>query len=259
MHPVLFEIHGWPVYSYGVLLAAAYLAGLQLAVVRAKHRGVDPARIMDLGIYLIIAALVGAKLMLLVVDFKYFWAQPREIFSLVRAGGVFYGALIAAFLVPLVLVRRYRLSISKTGDFMAPGIALGHVIGRFGCLMAGCCYGKPTTVPWGITFTNPLAAINVGTPLDIPLHPTQLYDAGAELIILIVLLVTERKGRTFPGRTLWLYLFLYAVSRFIIEFYRGDERGVVFGSISTSQFVSAIIVPLSLVMLWRLRSKSVAS
>src|SRR5438067_421309 len=111
MHPILFEIKGWPVYSYGVLLAAAYLVGLQMAVIRARHRGVDPARVMDLGIYLIIAALVGAKLMLLVVDFDYFRHQPREVLSLVRAGGVFYGGLIAAFFVALWLVRRYKLPV----------------------------------------------------------------------------------------------------------------------------------------------------
>src|SRR6188508_2673183 len=111
MHPILFEIGSWPVYSYGVLLALAYLAGLQLAVVRARHRGVDAARIMDLGIYLIIAALVGAKLMLVAVDFNYFKSQPRELLSLVRAGGVFYGGLIFAFLTAIWLVRRYKLSL----------------------------------------------------------------------------------------------------------------------------------------------------
>ena len=98
-------------------------------------------------------------------------------------------------------------------------IALGHVTGRLGCFAAGCCYGKPTNVPWAVIFTNPLAAANVGTPLGIPLHPTQLYESGAELLILIVLLATERRGRPFPGRTFWLYMILYAISRYIIEFY----------------------------------------
>jgi phosphatidylglycerol:prolipoprotein diacylglycerol transferase len=130
----------------------------------------------------------------------------------------------------------------------APGIALGHVIGRFGCLFAGCCYGKPTGLPWGITFTDPFAAANVGTPLGVPLHPTQLYEAGAEFLILMTLLGTERKGRPFPGRTFWLYILLYAVSRFIIEFFRGDPRGAV-GTFSTSQFISILLVPLSIVML----------
>ena len=101
---------------------------------------------------------------------------------------------------------------------------------------------------FAITFHDPFAASNVGTPLDRPLHPTQLYEAGAELLILIVLLLTERKGRPFPGRTFWLYMLLYAISRFIIEFFRGDERGTV-GIFSTSQFISLILAPLAVVML----------
>lgn len=252
MYPILFEIGGWPVYSYGVLLAAAYLAGLQLAVVRARRAGLDPAKVMDLGIYLIIAALVGAKLMLIVVDFDYFRERPRELLSLVRAGGVFYGGLIGSVAVGLWLVRRYRLPVWSAADVYAPGIALGHVVGRLGCLLAGCCYGRPTDRPWGITFTDPVAAANVGTPLGTPLHPTQLYDAGAELLILALLLAFERRGRPFAGRTFWLYMLLYAISRFIVEIFRGDDRGMVMG-LSTSQFVSLLMLPLALVMLLRLR------
>jgi phosphatidylglycerol:prolipoprotein diacylglycerol transferase len=135
-----------------------------------------------------------------------------------------------------------------TCDVFAPGIALGHVTGRLGCFAAGCCYGKPTDVPWAVIFTNPLAAANVGTPLGIPLHPTQLYEAGAELLILVLLLATEKKGRPFAGRTFWLYMLVYAVSRFVIEMYRGDPRGELWG-FSTSQIISFVLAPLSLVML----------
>jgi phosphatidylglycerol:prolipoprotein diacylglycerol transferase len=254
MHPILFEIGNWPVYSYGVLLALAYLAGLQMAVVRARHRQIDATKVMDLGIYLIIAALIGAKLMLVAVDFDYFRNQPRELLSLVRAGGVFYGGLLAALAVGLWLVGRYKLDAWTVADLAAPGIALGHVVGRLGCLLAGCCYGRPTDVAWAITFTNPAAATNVGTPLNTPLHPTQIYDAGAELLIMLLLLVTERRGRPFAGRTFWLYMVLYAISRYIVEIYRGDERGMIAG-FSTSQFVSILLVPLSVIMLLRLRQR----
>ena len=252
MHPILFEIGNWPVYAYGVLLAAAYLAGLQLAVVRARRVGLDGTRVMDLGIYLIIAALVGAKLMLIAVDFNYFRSNPKEMLSLVRAGGVFYGGLILSTIVGLLLVRRYKLPVWKVADVYAPGIALGHVIGRLGCLMAGCCFGRPTDKPWGITFTDQAAQANAGTPLGEPLHPTQLYDAGAELAILIFLLVFERRGKPFAGRTFWMYMLLYSISRFIVEIYRGDSRGTMAG-MSTSQFVSLLIIPTALVMLLRLR------
>ena len=255
MHPILFSLP-WSiprfgpitVYTYGVLLAAAYLLGLQFAMVRARKRNLDATRVMDLGIYIIISALIGAKLLLLVTDFQIFRNNPAELFSLFRSGGVFYGGLILAVAVALVYIRRVGLPLWTTTDVFAPGIALGHVVGRFGCFFAGCCYGKPTTLPWAITFTDPFAAANVGTPLNVPLHPTQLYEAGAELLILGVLLLTERKGRTFAGRTFWLYMLLYAVSRFVIEFYRGDERGAV-GIFSTSQFISVILAPLAVGML----------
>ena len=258
MFPELFSIGPVTVYSYGVLLAVSYLLGLRLAMWRAKKRGLDSNRILDLGIYIIIAALVGAKLLLLVVDYDQFRRSPGELLSLARSGGVFYGGLITAVGVAFWYIRRHGLPFWTTCDVFAPGIALGHVTGRLGCLAAGCCYGKPTSVAWAITFTSPLAAANVGTPLGIPLHPTQLYEAGAELLILLLLLAVERRGRPFPGRTFWLYMFLYAVSRYVIEIYRGDPRGLdpLFGIFSTSQFISLILAPLSLAMLiWLSRTR----
>ena len=248
MYPRLLELGPLTVYTYGVLLAAAYLLGLKYAMVRANKRGLDSVRVLDLGIYIIISALIGAKLLLLITDFSTFKNDPKELLTLARSGGVFYGGLILAVAVALWYIRRAGLPLWTTCDMFAPGIALGHVVGRFGCLFAGCCYGKPTTRPWGITFTDPFAAANVGTPLGVPLHPTQLYEAGAELLILAVLLWTERKGRPYPGRTFWLYMFLYAVTRFIIEFFRGDERGTVW-MFSTSQFISILLAPLAVVML----------
>ena len=259
MHPVLFEwrIPALPfvgtvgpvtIYTYGVLLAAAYLGGLQLAMIRGRKRGLDQTRVLDLGIYIIISALIGAKLLLLVTDFRSFADNPRALLDLLRSGGVFYGGLLVAVTVALFYIRRIGLPLWTTCDVFAPGIALGHVVGRFGCFFAGCCYGRPTTVPWAITFTSPAAAANVGTPLNIPLHPTQLYEAAAEALILVFLLATESRGRQFPGRTFWLYMLLYAISRYIIEIFRGDPRGTVF-MFSTSQFISVILIPLALAML----------
>src|SRR5262245_30939694 len=248
MYPKLLEFGPVTLYTYGLLLAAAYLLGLKLAMVRAKAQGLDHNRVLDLGIYIIISALLGAKLLLLITDFQTFRADPRELLTLARSGGVFYGGLILAVTVALWYIRRVGLPLWTTCDMFAPGIALGHVIGRFGCLFAGCCYGRETSVPWAITFHDPFAAANVGTPLDRPLHPTQLYEAGAEALILLVLLFTEKKGRPFAGRTFWLYMLLYAISRFIIEFFRGDERGTVF-MFSTSQFISLLLAPLAVAML----------
>jgi hypothetical protein len=171
MHPILFEIGGFPIYTYGLLLAAAYLLGLQFALKRARRRGLDPNRVMDLGIWIIVSALAGAKLLLLIVEWDTYTASFSQLLTLIRSGGVFYGGLIAAVTVALWYLWRHRMPVWQVTDVFAPGIALGHVIGRLGCLFAGCCFGKPTSVPWAITFHNKYAEQNVGTPLEVPLHP----------------------------------------------------------------------------------------
>jgi phosphatidylglycerol:prolipoprotein diacylglycerol transferase len=252
VHPILFSLGPLTIYSYGVLLAAAYLVGLGMAVRRAKAAGLDGNRVLDLGIWVIIAALVGAKALLFIVDFEHFTSSWTEFTSLLRSGGVFYGGLIAAVVVCIYQLRKHRLPLWTSGDLFAPGIALGYMVGRLGCLMAGCCYGRPTDVGWAITFTDPAAALNVGTPLNVPLHPTQIYESAAGLVIFVLLMALERRGRPFPGRTFWMFVLLYAVSRFIIEFYRGDDRGLVFDMVSTSQAISLVLAPLSLFMLWYL-------
>jgi len=248
MFPRLLELGPLTVYSYGVLLAAAYLFALYFAVRRARRFGLDGNRVLDLGIYLIISALVGAKLLLLIVDFDFFRRNPAELWTLARSGGVFYGGLVLAFAVGMWYMRKHRLAVWPTSDAIAPGIALGHVIGRFGCLLAGCCYGTATSLPWGITFSDAFAAANVGTPLHVALHPTQLYEAGTEFVILMFLLATEKLWRRHAGWTFWVYILLYGVSRFVIEMFRGDPRGMTMG-FSTSQVISMVLVPLSLVML----------
>jgi phosphatidylglycerol---prolipoprotein diacylglyceryl transferase len=250
MFPLLFKLGPLSVYTYGLLLALAYLGGLQFSLIRGRQRGLDPNRIMDLGIWIIVSALIGAKALLLIVEWRRFVDNPRELLSLAQSGGVFYGGLILAVLVAFWYMWRHRLPFWTVCDVFAPGIAFGHVVGRMGCFFAGCCYGIETRVPWAVTFTDPFAHENAGTPIGVPLHPTQLYEAGAELLILILLLSTERRGRPFAGRTFWSYMFFYGISRFIIEFYRGDPRGMVPGTgLTTSQFISVLLVPLSLIML----------
>ncbi len=253
MHPILFNAGPITIYSYGVLLAGAYLAGLWLAVRRARAAGIDGNRIMDLLIWVIIAALVGAKALLFIIDFEHFTSSWEEFTTLLRSGGVFYGGLIAAVVVCILQLRRHRLALWPSADLFAPGIALGYMVGRLGCLMAGCCYGKPTDVAWAITFTDPAANFNVGTPLNVALHPTQLYESAAGLVLLVAMLAIEKRPGGFPGRTFWSFAFMYSVLRFIIEFFRGDDRGLVLDMLSTSQFISVVLGPVSLFMLWYLR------
>jgi phosphatidylglycerol---prolipoprotein diacylglyceryl transferase len=246
--PRLFSIGPFTVYSYGALLAVALVLGLLVAAARARRAGLDGARVLDLGVLVIFAGIVGAKLLLLVVDFRSIVARPSEALAALRVGGVFYGGLLTAIGAGAWYMRRHRMPLWSTCDACAPGIAVGHVVGRLGCFAAGCCYGRPTAAPWGVTFHDHFAASYVGTPLGVALHPTQLYESAAEAAILLILLASERVGRRVAGRTFWLYLALYAVSRFVIEFFRGDERGAILG-FSTSQAISLAILPCSLAAL----------
>ena len=252
MYPRLFELGGISIYMYGLMLVAAYLIGLRVAVARGRTLGLNDVRVMDLGILVIVGAFLGAKLLLFVVEWDHIVQNPAFALTLLRSAGVFYGGLILALVAAFWYMRRHRMPLWTTCDAFAPGIALGQAVGRIGCLLAGCCYGKPTGLPWGITFTSPIASANSGTPLDVALHPTQLYESAVALLILGILLLIERRRRFFPGQTFWTYLLLYPVARFTIEFFRGDPRGTVFDLLSTSQFVSALLIPLSLIMLVRL-------
>lgn len=230
-HPIL--------HSYGFLLAIGFLAALKLAAVRGKKVGVEANLMMDLGLYILVSGLLGAKLMLLVVDWEHYQHAPT---SLLRSGGVFYGGLIAAIATSLWFFRKHRLHSWQMADVLAPSIALGHAIGRLGCFSAGCCYGSQADVPWAVTFTNPYAREIVGVPLDVPLHPTQLYEAATELAIFAVLLGLSRRKR-FHGQVFWSYVALYSAARFVIEFYRGDPRGFVLdGALSTSQLVGILML-----------------
>ena len=206
MLPILFDLGPISIYTSGVLLAAAYLTGLWYATIRGEARGLNRDLVMDLGIYIIVSALVGAKLLLVVVEFDHFRQNPSEIWTILRAGGVFYGGLLLSVAVAFWFIRRHGLPFWTTCDAFAPGIILGQAVGRLGCLMAGCCYGEPTESFLGITFSHPLAAADVGTPLGVSLHPTQLYESVAALLILGSLLLAERMGRGFIGRTFWTYL-----------------------------------------------------
>jgi phosphatidylglycerol:prolipoprotein diacylglycerol transferase len=230
-------------HTYGVLLALAFVAGLWVASRQARRAGMDPAVVTDMAVYVLIAGLIGAKLMLLFVEWSYYSENPREIFSILQSGGVFYGGLIGALPVAWWYTRRHQLDPWATADILAPGVIIGQTVGRLGCFAAGCCYGRPASVPWAVTFRNPLAARIVGTPLDIPLHPTQLYEAAATLVIFGILMWMSRHQR-FRGQIVLAYVFLYSVARFVIEFYRGDAaRGMVLGgALSTSQLIAAILV-----------------
>lgn len=264
MHPVLGELPTpWghvTIYSYGVLVAIGVLLGLYYARCFARRTGIDPDRVWNLGIYMVLVALLGAKLWIVLVQSGYYWHHPGEILArgTLQSGGTFYGGFIGAVVVLILYTHYQRLPIVTLLDIYAAALPLGHAIGRLGCFAAGCCYGKPTWLPWGVTFTSPAAASLVGTPLNIPLHPTQLYESFAEFCNFFILFVLARRKR-FKGEMIATYLMLYGLERGVIEFFRGDPGRSLFlrGRFSLMQVVSVILILLG-VWIWRRGTRTLA-
>jgi phosphatidylglycerol---prolipoprotein diacylglyceryl transferase len=237
MYPELIHFGSFALPTYGFLMAAGFLTALFLLRKRAASFGLTADDAVDLGVWVLLAGLVGAKLLLLIVEWKRFHLlEARSLMELLRSGGVFYGGLIGAVLAAFVFLRLRRIDFWAVADAAAPSIALGQSIGRLGCFAAGCCWGKECHLPWAITFTSEVAEHNVGVPLGVPLHPTQLYEAVGTLLLCGLLLFFER--RRFSGETFARYVVGYALLRGTIEIFRGDPRGQVLGLLSTSQFIA---------------------
>lgn len=244
MHPILIDLGFFQVPTYGLLLALGVILGLWRARVRAADRGlVDPDRIVDLGLWLVIWALLGSKILLVIVEFPRYMHHPAELFGVLRAGGVFLGGFLAAVAASFILLRRYGLPLWETFDTLSPSVSLGQAIGRLGCLAAGCCWGGRCDLPWAITYHDVHAAENVGTPLGVALHPFPIYAAISNFLIYL-LLARLFKARLRKGRVFASYLLLYGLTRFLLEYTRGDEiRGFVLnGLLSTSQAITALMV-----------------
>ncbi len=259
MHPILFEIPridlgAWtigpiPIRLYGLMIGIGFLLGVWLASRRAKKEGLNPDLIIDMGVYLLLAAIVGSRALYVLTALNEFANNPFDVFAVWKGGLVFYGGVLAAVPVGIWYVKKHGLPVWKTADIMAPYIALGHGFGRLGCFFAGCCYGTPCTGPLCITFNDPLSL----APRGVPLFPSQLAESGGEFLIFALLLVL-RRSKKFDGQLFWFYILFYAVLRFSLEFYRGDaDRGVYFGGlISQSQIIAIGMFVFSLFVLWRL-------
>ena len=243
MHPILFDFGFFQLPSYGVLLATAVIVALWTLRLRADRAGMDGTQLVDFGLWLVIWALIGAKLLLILVELPRYLNDPASILGTIRAGGVFLGGFLAALVAAVILLRRYKLQALPSFDVLSPSIALGHVIGRIGCLLAGCCWGAACELPWAIAYTNPIAAENLGTPLHQHLHPFPVYSSLFNLG-LYALLAAYYRRRPAAGRVFATYLLLYGVGRFLLEWTRGDAiRGFVLGgALSTSQLISAALI-----------------
>ncbi len=261
MHPILFEIPrivlgSWtigpiPIRMYGLMIGTGFLLAIYLASRRAQKEGINPDLILDLGVYLLIAAIIGSRALYVLTEWHDFTRNPLEMFAIWKGGLVFYGGVLAAVPTGVWFVRKYRLPVWQTADIIAPYAALGHAFGRLGCFFAGCCYGAPCSGPFCLVFNDPHSL----APQGVPLFPSQLMESGGEFLVFGLLLYL-RRSKKFDGQLFWLYLVFYAVLRFTLEFFRGDAiRGVYFnGLISTSQIIAIGMFALSLFMLWRLRN-----
>ncbi len=253
MYPILFHIGSFTVNTYGVFLALAFLGAIFVTVRLTERDGLPRERIYDLCLWLLLSSLVGSKLLMFFTEPEY-REHPLQLFSLdfLRSGGVFYGGLLGAIIAGYFLMKRWKLPWWKTADACAPGIALGNALGRQGCFSAGCCWGKPTNLPWGVRFTQ-LGHEVTGVPIDAKLHPTQLYESFAMLIVFFFLLWLHKRKK-FNGQVILAYALIYAIVRFLIEFVRDDPRGDILGlttltGLSTSQMIGIIVGVGALILL----------
>jgi phosphatidylglycerol:prolipoprotein diacylglycerol transferase len=254
VHPRLLTTSLFTVRTFGVLLAAAYLAALWWLVRGARRSKVDPETVMSVGTWAIVGAILGAKTLLFVRSVGDYTGSVADVWSVVTSAGDFYGGFIGGLVASALFFWRHPgVRFWTIADLCAPAIALGQAIGRIGCLMAGDDYGRPASVPWAVTFSDPDAASIGGAPLGVALHPVQLYESMV-CLALFLLLVWLARRRHREGDIILAYTGLYAVARFVLEFFRGDaDRGFVFGGLlSTSQFIAiAMLVAVVLAACFR--------
>jgi len=253
MHPILFKIGSFPVGTYGLLLTAGFFLALFLAQRLGRLEAIAPEHMQDLAITLLLAGVIGSKLLMVIVDLAG-GARLASVFDLgyLRAGGAVHGGIIGATLAFFWRVKRLKLPLARTLDCLTPAVALGQAVGRLGCFSAGCCYGTASSAPWAVTFTDPNAQFLSGTPLGLALHPVQIYTFLANLLVMAVLLVI-RRYRRYAGQVSGCYFILEGFGRMVTEHWRGDlDRGFLLGIpwLSTGRATSCLFVLFGCVLLF---------
>jgi len=242
MYPKLIEFGHFFIPSYGVFVALGFLAGIWLSRRLAKSHGANPDRITDLAIYCALAGLLGSKLLMFVLDWDEYAADPSRLFSLetLMSAGVYHGGFIAAVVFAWFYLRRQGMDFLRPADLLAPGLALGHAVGRLGCFAAGCCWGRECDRAWAVTFRDPDSAALTGVPLNLPLHPTQLYESASTALVCLVLLYFFNRLRV-PGRVLGLYLVLYGAGRAIAESFRMHDQAPPLAGLTWTQWIALLL------------------
>jgi phosphatidylglycerol:prolipoprotein diacylglycerol transferase len=239
MHPELFKLGPIPIHTYGFLIAIGFLCAVWIIRRLAIISKLDVERTLDLTFWSLIVGFMGARLLFIITRWEYFLSDPASMIKVWEGGLVFFGGPLAVLPFVIWYVRRFKLPLWSTMDVMIPGLVIAHMFGRFGCLAAGCCHGRPTTLPWGIRLNSELVEASLR---GLPLHPTQLYEAFA-LGVLFLGLLWVHKRKLFDGQVVLTYFISYPIIRSIVEIFRGDIiRGfVIDGILSTSQFISVLV------------------
>ena len=231
MHPILFKLGPLQITSYGLMLAISFMVGILFASKRAKKYGIEPDRVMDLAMIIIVSSIVGSRFLYVIFhldEFRGHWLDTFNPFQssgqIGIAGLTVLGGVVLSIISSLLYLKLKKLSFLRFADVLIPSVALGIFFTRIGCFLAGCCYGQPTSLPWGVSFPPGSAAhFHYG---NVHIHPTQLYSSMYGLIILGILLFAERTRR-FDGQLFYLFLLLYGISRFSVDLVRYYETSMV--------------------------------
>ena len=258
MHPIFLKIGSFELASYGLMTALGYAADSLYLIPRLKKIGLDKDTFWNLIFIAFIGALAGSKLLYIIVSWPQLGATLAEkITNIVRDfryGFVFFGGMITSVGALIYYIRKKKLPLLKTGDFLIVALPLGHALGRIGCFLAGCCFGSPTTMPWGVRFTDPHSLV-APELLHVPLHPTQLYESAGNLILFVLLHYASKRPHK-DGKILAQYITYYSIMRFIIEFFRGDYRGAYWLGLSPSQWIALAAAAVSCWLWIRLKKDS---
>jgi phosphatidylglycerol---prolipoprotein diacylglyceryl transferase len=249
MHPILFEYGPIKLYSYGLFLALAFLSAIFIGSREARRLGLPVEKFFDLCFWVVVAALAGSRLLYVILDPRPYLEHPLQIFALWTGGLDFQGGLFLALAAAVYYIRRHHLAWRPTLDALALGLPFGQFMGRIGCFMAGCCYGKPSNLPWAVTFTNP----NTLCPIKVPVHPTQLYEGFLDLGIFGLLFLFKGRKR-YDGQMVLAYFSLAGLVRFFVEFFRSplDYRGpIIIWSMPLTQVIAlGLFVVSGVLLLW---------
>ncbi len=255
MYPVLFSFGSVGLYTYGLFIAIGLFTAIGVSKKLAAPHGIPPETVTDIFFVILISAILGARILYVLINFESYQDNLLEIFKIWNGGLVFFGGFISAVAAASFYINYKGLDLWKISDLLSPGVALGHSLGRVGCFFAGCCYGKTCDLPFAIQFNHPKTL----APIGVHLHPTQIYMVISNMLLFFILLFLLKKKK-FNGQVFLCYIMLYSLFRFVIEFFRGDHRGdFLFEFISMSQGIGLVVSITAFILIIKLKNRSSGS